>query len=55
MRLTIALAVGFAIVSAAAGYYLSWIEQLPTGATMVVMASFFLLPGFLKILRRSSV
>jgi len=55
MRLTIALSVTFAIVSAAVGYYLSWIEQLPTGATMVVTASFFLLPGLLKILRRSSV
>ena len=55
MRLTIALSVAFAIVAAAVGYYLSWIEQLPTGATMGVTASFFLLPGFLKILRRSSV
>ena len=55
MRLTIVLSVAFAIVAAAVGYYLSWIEQLPTGATMVVTASFFLLPGFLKILRRSSV
>ena len=55
MRLTIALSVAFAIVAAAVGYYLSWIEQLPTGATMVVTASFFLFPGLLKILRRSSV
>ena len=55
MHLTIVLSVAFAIVAAAVGYYLSWIEQLPTGATMVVTASFFLLPGFLKILRRSSV
>jgi len=55
MRLTIALSVLFGIVSAAVGYYVSWVEQLPTGATMVVVASLFLLPGLVKILRRSSV
>lgn len=55
MRLTIALSVAFGVVAAAVGYYLSWIEQLPTGATMVVTASLFLLPGLLKLLRRSSV
>ena len=47
--------VGFGIVSAAIGYYVSWVEQLPTGASMVVVASFFLLPGLLKILRRSTI
>jgi len=55
MRLTIALSVVFGVIAAAVGYYLSWIEQLPTGASMVVTASFFLLPGLLKLLRRSSV
>ena len=55
MRLTIALSVLFGVVSAAVGYYVSWVEQLPTGATMVVVASLFLLPGLVKILRRSSV
>ena len=55
MRLTIALSVLFGVVSAAVGYYVSWVEQLPTGATMVVVASLFLLPGLLKILRRGSV
>ena len=55
MRYTIALSVGFGIVSAAIGYYVSWVEQLPTGASMVVVASFFLLPGLLKILRRSTI
>src|SRR5881275_730441 len=55
MRLTIALSIGFGVVSAAVGYYVSWVEQLPTGATMVVVASLFLLPGLVKILRRSSV
>jgi len=52
---TIALAVIFGVVSAALGYYVSWVEQLPTGATMVVVASVFLLPGLAKIVRRSSV
>jgi len=55
MRLTIVLAVAFGAVSAALGYYVSWVEQLPTGATMVVVASAFLLPGVMKILRRRSV
>jgi ABC-type Mn2+/Zn2+ transport system permease subunit len=55
MKITIVLSVAFAMISAAVGYYLSWIEQLPTGATMVVTASFFLIPGFLKILRRNTV
>jgi zinc transport system permease protein len=54
MRLTIALAVVFGVVSAALGYYVSWVGQLPTGASMVVVASAFLLPGLLKILPRTS-
>jgi ABC-type Mn2+/Zn2+ transport system permease subunit len=45
----------FGVVSAAVGYYVSWVVLLPTGATMVVVASLFLVPGLLKILRRSSV
>src|SRR5882762_1175327 len=53
--LTIALSVTFGAVSAALGYYVSWVEQLPTGASMVVVASLFLVPGLVKILRRSSV
>ena len=55
LGLTIALSVTFGVVSAAVGYYASWVEQLPTGATMVVIASLFLLPGLVKIVRRSSV
>jgi ABC-type Mn2+/Zn2+ transport system permease subunit len=55
MRLTIALSVLFGVVSAAVGYYVSWVEQLPTGATMVVVASLFLLPGLVKIVRRRTV
>ena len=55
IRLTIALSVLFGVISAAVGYYLSWVEQLPTGATMVVVSALFLLPGLVKILRRSAV
>ncbi|HEY6912967.1 MAG TPA: metal ABC transporter permease [Myxococcales bacterium] len=55
LRLTIALSVVFGVVAAAVGYYASWVEQLPTGATMVVVVSVFLVPGLFKILRRSSV
>ena len=55
LRHTIALSVAIGIVSAAVGYYLSWIEQLPTGATMVVVAALFLVPGLLRLLRRNAV
>lgn len=55
MRLTIALSVAFGITAAVVGYYVSWIEQLPTGATMVVVASVFLLPGLVNLSRRRSV
>ncbi len=55
LRLTIALSIAFAMVAAAVGYYVSWVEQLPTGATMVVVASLFLVPGFVNILRRNAV
>ncbi len=55
MRLTIALAVLFGVISAAVGYYVSWVAQLPTGASMVVVASAFLLPGLVKILPRKSI
>jgi zinc transport system permease protein len=55
MRSTIVLAVAIGMIAAAGGYYVSWIESLPTGATMVVVASLFLVPGLLRMLRRSSV
>jgi hypothetical protein len=42
-------------VAAAGGYYVSWIEQLPTGAGMVVVASIFLLPGLVNLRRRNSL
>lgn len=52
MRSTVALSIAFGVVAAAVGYYLSWVEAMPTGATMVVVASVFLLPGLLRIARR---
>jgi zinc transport system permease protein len=55
LRLTIALSIVFGVVAAAVGYYVSWIGQLPTGATMVVVASIFLLPGLVNLWRRNSV
>jgi zinc transport system permease protein len=39
-------------VSAAAGYVLSWMAQVPTGATMVAVAGLFLVPGALLTRRR---
>jgi len=54
LRVTIALAVVFGIISAALGYYVSWTAQLPTGASMVVVAALFLVPGLLRLLLRST-
>jgi zinc transport system permease protein len=55
IRATIPVAIAFGIVSAALGYYVSWVEQLPTGATMVVLASVFLLPGLARLAKRNSL
>jgi zinc transport system permease protein len=55
LRVTIALSILFGVVAAAVGYYVSWIEQLPTGASMVVVASVFLLPGLVNLWRRNSI
>jgi zinc transport system permease protein len=44
-RPAFALAGAFGVVAAAAGYVLSWVWELPTGATMVVVAALFALPG----------
>jgi zinc transport system permease protein len=55
LRATVALSIVFGIVAAAVGYYVSWVESLPTGATMVVCASVFLLPGIARLARRSTV
>lgn len=39
------LAASFAVLAAAGGYVLSWMWELPTGATMVALAAAFVLPG----------
>lgn len=53
MRSTILLSVLFGVVAAAVGYYLSWVAAMPTGATMVVVAAAFLLPGLVRISKKS--
>jgi len=54
MGKTIALSIFFGVIAASVGYYFSWVEQLPTGASMVIVASVFLVPGFVRILRRKT-
>ena len=44
-----AAAVGIAVFSAAIGYYLSFIWSLPTGATMVVVAAAWMVPGLVRL------
>jgi zinc transport system permease protein len=46
-----ALAVGIALASAALGYYVSFVFSLPTGASMVVVAALFLVPGLINLAR----
>jgi len=55
IRATMPLSIAFGVVAAAVGYYVSWVAQLPTGATMVVVASVFLLPGLARLAKRSTV
>jgi zinc transport system permease protein len=47
-RRAFALAAAFGVVAASAGYVLSWIWEIPTGATMVVIAALFAVPGALR-------
>jgi zinc transport system permease protein len=47
-RPAFALAGAFGVVAAAAGYVLSWLLELPTGATMVVIAALLAAPGALS-------
>jgi zinc transport system permease protein len=35
------------VVAAGGGYVLSWLWEIPTGATMVAIAALFLVPGAL--------
>jgi zinc transport system permease protein len=55
IRRTIVLSVAIGIIAAAVGYYVSWVKTLPTGASMVIVASLFLVPGLLRLLRRRTV
>jgi zinc transport system permease protein len=47
LRAAFALATVIGVAAAAGGYLLSWFWQLPTGATMVVLAGVFVVPGVL--------
>jgi zinc transport system permease protein len=55
IRRTIVVSVAIGVVAAAVGYYVSWVKSLPTGASMVIVASLFLVPGLLRLLRRGTV
>ena len=46
-RPAFALAGAIGVIAAAAGYVLSWLWEIPTGATMVAVAALFLVPGVL--------
>jgi zinc transport system permease protein len=51
-RPAFALAASFGVIAAAAGYVLSWLWELPTGATMVALAAALAVPGALWRLAR---
>jgi zinc transport system permease protein len=51
MRAVFALSVGIALASAAFGYYVSFALSLPTGASMVLVAALFLVPGLANLAR----
>lgn len=44
-----ALSLALAVVATGLGYYLSWVWSIPTGASIVVVAGVFLLPGLLAL------
>jgi zinc transport system permease protein len=44
-RAAFAVAAILGVVAAGGGYVLSWLWELPTGATMVALAGLLLLPG----------
>jgi len=46
------VAAGIGVVAAAGGYVLSWVWELPTGATMVALAAVLVVPGALYRLAR---
>jgi zinc transport system permease protein len=45
LRAAFAVAIGLGVAAAGGGYLVSWFAETPTGATMVVLAGAFLLPG----------
>jgi zinc transport system permease protein len=49
-----AIAVTVAVLAAALGYYASFKWSLPTGASMVVVASLFLVPGLIRLRLRGA-
>jgi len=51
-RPAFALAAAFGVLAASAGYVLSWIWEIPTGATMVALAAALAIPGALWRLAR---
>jgi zinc transport system permease protein len=50
-RAAFALAAAIGVVAAGGGYVLSWLWEIPTGATMVVIAGVLLVPGAVLRLR----
>jgi zinc transport system permease protein len=50
LRAALVAATVIGVVAAGAGYVVSWMLEIPTGATMVALAGVFLLPGL--VLRR---
>jgi zinc transport system permease protein len=48
LRLAFLLAAAVGVFAAGAGYVMSWIWEIPTGATMVAVAAAFLVPGLLR-------
>jgi zinc transport system permease protein len=50
LRMAFVLAAVIGLVAATGGYLISWFLQIPTGATMVVLAGVFVVPG--ALLRR---
>jgi zinc transport system permease protein len=49
-RAAFAVAAILGVIAAGGGYVLSWLWELPTGATMVALAGILLVPG--AVLRR---
>ena len=48
LRAVFALAGAIAVLAAGGGYVISWLAEIPTGATMVAVTAVFLLPGAVR-------